>query len=65
MQNSCQAWYKKYSTTVIAKIKRMPRSLFYVIPRYVTMDYEKCKHINVKKCEDIRAFEVQNHVNYM
>ena len=29
------------STTVIAKIKGMPRSLFYVIPRYVTMDYEK------------------------
>ena len=30
-----------HSTTVIAKIKGMPRSLFYVIPRYVTMDYEK------------------------
>ena len=30
-----------YSTTVIAKIKEMPRSLFYVIPCYVTMDYEK------------------------
>ena len=29
------------STTVIAKIKGMPRSLFYVIPRYVTVDYEK------------------------
>ena len=30
-----------YSTTVIAKIKGMPRSLFYDIPRYVTMDSEK------------------------
>ena len=30
-----------YSTTVIAKIEGMPRSLFYVIPRYVTMDHEK------------------------
>ena len=43
-------WEKKYgsilkfiynSTMVIAKIKGMPRSLFYVIPPYVTMDYEK------------------------
>ena len=30
-----------YSTTVIAKIKGMPRSLFYDIPCHVTMDYEK------------------------
>ena len=30
-----------YSTTVIAKIKGMPRSLFYIIPHYITMDYEK------------------------
>ena len=29
------------STTVIAKIKEMPRSLFYVIPHYITMDYER------------------------
>ena len=29
------------STTDIAKIKEMPRSLFYYIPRYVTMDYDK------------------------
>ena len=31
------------STTVIAKIKGMPRSLFYdtPVPCYVTMDYEK------------------------
>ena len=29
------------STTVIAKIKEMLRSLFYDIPCYVTMDYEK------------------------
>ena len=43
-------WEKNYgsivkfiynSTMVIAKIKGMPRSLFYVIPPYVTMDYEK------------------------
>ena len=32
---------KSHSTTVIAKIKGMPRSLFYDIPCYVTMDYEK------------------------
>ena len=28
------------SITVIAKIKEMPRSLFYVIPRYATMGYK-------------------------
>ena len=51
-------------TTVIAKIKWMPRSLFYVIPRYVTMDYEKWHtSLLLTQCEDIRAFEVQNHVN--
>ena len=32
---------KIYYTTVIAKIKEMPLSLFYVIPRFVSMDYEK------------------------
>ena len=44
---------KNYSTTVIAKIKEMARSLFYVIPRYVTMDYENDTHLsfwnNVRK----------------
>ena len=40
-ENSKTPVLKLYSTTVIAKIKGMPRSLFYVIPRYVTMDYEK------------------------
>ena len=39
--NTNTAVFKMYSTTVIAKIKEMPRSLFYVIPRYVTMDFEK------------------------
>ena len=29
------------STTVIAEIKEKPQSLFYIIPRYVIMDYEK------------------------
>ena len=29
------------TTVIIAKIKGMPRSLFYDIPCYVTMDYEK------------------------
>ena len=34
---------KKYShsTSVVAKMKGMPRSLIYNIPLYVTMDYEK------------------------
>ena len=50
-----------YSTTVIATIKEMPQSLFYDIPCYVTMDYEKFFDTS----EEIRAFEVQNHVNYM
>ena len=55
-----------YSTTVIAKIKGMPRSLFYVIPRYVTVDYEKCyTSLPLTQCEEICAFEVQNHVNYV
>ena len=31
----------RYSTTVIAKIKGMPRSLFYDRPLYITMDDEK------------------------
>ena len=30
-----------YSTTIIEKIKKMPRSLFLDIPCYVTMGYEK------------------------
>ena len=52
-----------YSTTVIAKIKGMPRSLFYDIPCYVTMIYENLyTSYCLTKYEDI---EVQNHVNYM
>ena len=50
-----------YSTTVIAKIKGMPRSLFYDIPCYVTMDYERW----LLTREEICAFEAQNHANYM
>ena len=54
------------STMVIAKIKEMPTSSFYVIPCYVTMDYEKWyTSLLLKQCEEIRAFEVQNHANYM
>ena len=56
------------STTVIAKIKGMPRSLFYdtPVPCYVTMDYEKWyTALLLTQCEEIRAFEVQNHDNYM
>ena len=54
------------STTVIAKIKGMPRSLFYVIPRYVTMDYDKLyTSLLLTQYEEIRAFEVQDHVEYM
>ena len=46
------------------KIKEMPRSLFYVIPRYVTMDYEKrYKFLLLTQCGEIRAFEDQ--ANYM
>ena len=58
--------FKNNSTTVIAKIKGMPRSFFYDIPCYVIMDYEKWyTSILLTQCEEIRAFEVQNHANYM
>ena len=62
-------WHKigvkwPYYTTVIAKIKGMPWSLFYDIPSYVTMDYEKWHtFFLLTQCEEIHAFEVQNHVN--
>ena len=57
---------KLYSTTVIAKIKEMSRSLVYDIPCYVTMDYEKWyTSLLLTQCEEIRAFEVQNHVNFI
>ena len=52
------------STTVIAKIKGMPRSLYYDMPCYVTMVHEK-SYISMTQCEETRAFEVQNHANYM
>ena len=55
-----------YSTTVIAKIKGMPRSLFYVIPRFVTMDYEKWyTSLLLTQCGEICAFEAQNQVSCM
>ena len=54
------------STTVIEKIKEMPRSLFYYIPCYVTIGYEKWYTTLLwAQCEKICAFEIQNHVNYM
>ena len=46
-----------YSTTVIAKIKR---NAAVIILRYTTL-----RHNGLWECEEIRAFEVQNHVNYM
>ena len=40
--------------------------IIYVIPRYVTMGYEKWyTSLLLKQCEEICAFEVQNHANYM
>ena len=46
-------------TTVIAKIKEKPRSLFYDIPCYVTMGYEKLYiSLLVAQCEEICAFEI-------
>ena len=55
-----------YSTTVIEKIIVMPKSLFYVLPCYVTMGYEKWDTTVLKaQCEKICAFEMQNNVNYM
>ena len=33
--------FLNYSTTVIEKIKEMSPSLFYEIPSYVTMGYQK------------------------
>ena len=41
------------------KIKEMPRSLFYDIPCYVTMDYERwyTSRAPFDTCEEIRVFE--------
>ena len=59
-------YYIYNSTTVIAKIKEMLRSLFYDILYYITMDYEKrYTPLLLAQCEKICAFETQNHVNYM
>ena len=55
-----------HSATAIAKIKEMSQSLFYDIPGYITMDYEKwyiC--LLLAQCEVIYVFEIQNHVNDM
>ena len=47
--------FNSYSTTVIAKSKGMSRSLFYDIPCYVTMDYEKWFFwYNLKKSVHLR-----------
>ena len=45
----------------------MPLSLFNDIqPCYVTMDYEKWyTSLLLTQCEEIRKFEIQNHINYM
>ena len=56
------------STMVIEKIKEMRQSLFYDIPRYVTMGYMYEKWYTLlllAKFEKICVFETQNHVNYM
>ena len=48
------------STTVIAKIKGISWSLFYDIPCYVTMDYEKlCTSLLLTQCEEISSFLFQ------
>ena len=53
-----------HSIMVIAKIKDLPRSFFYDIPRYVkwTLCYELSFWHTV---EQIRGFEIQNHVNVL
>ena len=54
------------STTVIAMIKWMLQSLLYDIACSVTIDFEKLyTFILLAQIEEIRAFEVQNHVNNM
>ena len=60
-------WVQKAnSTAFIAKIKEMPRSLFYDIPCYVTMGYKKWNTpLRWAQCEKLSAFETQSHVNYM
>ena len=61
-----QTWRIIHSTTVIAKIKEIPRSLFNDIPRNVKMGYEKWyTPLHLAQCEKKRAFKNQNHVNYM
>ena len=55
-------------TTVIGKNKEIPWSLFYDISCYVTVDYQKWYRYTsllLTQCEEIRAFDVQTHVNYM
>ena len=41
LHDLCELLEKEHSTTVIAKIKGMPRSLFYDTPCYVAIDYDK------------------------
>ena len=54
------------ATTVIAKITEKPRSLFYDIPCFVTMGFEKLYiSLLVAQCKEICAFEILNHVDYM
>ena len=56
-----QTWI---SPTVIAKIKAMPRSLFYDMQCYVTMIYERYyTPLLLAQREKKRAFESQNRVN--
>ena len=54
---------------ILKKIKGMPRSLFYDILCYLTMDYEKWfTSILLIQCEEIPAFEIQKscqlHVDF-
>ena len=43
------------------KYKRYAASLFYDIPRYVTMRYKK-RYSLFAICEEVCRFEIQNHV---
>ena len=60
------SYYNSYSTTVLKIIKEMPQSLLYDIPCYFVLGYEKWyTSILLALCGEIRAFEVQDHVNYI
>ena len=62
-------WKQEFNTLnsnmFIAKIKEMPRSIFYNIPSYGKCVLRRDVHLFFEQCWEIHGFEIQKHVKYV